>query len=126
MESPKQSVNIASTKSDEEDKSLQEEGSYIEERKRNVEYLDLQTEKALKIIRDQTSKEKTPPTSTSSSMPKKSLDSLKSIVTEDNDLPPGEESFENPSFNNEFSDLYSEEEKDSSSKLKLNYGSTHS
>jgi hypothetical protein len=117
MESSKQTIEIPSTKLDEEDESSKVDGSYIEERKRNVDYLDLETEKALKTIRDQTSKEVTPSTSSDASKPDASVDSA-DVSSNKNDLPPGEENFQNQSFNNEFSDMYSEEGEDSSSKLK--------
>ena len=117
MESSAQPIEIPSNKSDEENDSSKVDGSYIEERKKNIEYLDLQTEKALRTIRDQTSKEVTPSSSNDASKPDVSVDSA-DFLSNDNDLPPGEEIFQNQSFNNKFSDMYSEDGEDSSSKLK--------
>ena len=117
MESTKQTTEIPSTKSDEEDEPSKVDGSYIEERKRNVDYLDLQTETLLKTIRDQTSEDVTPSTSNDASKPDASLHSA-DFSSIDNDLPPGEDNFQNQSFNNEFSDMYSEDGEDSSEKLK--------
>ena len=117
MESPKQTIESPSTKPDEEDESSKVDGSYIEERKRNVDYLDLQTEKALRTLRDQTGKDVTPSTSNDASKPDASVDSAE-FSSIDNELPPGEDNFQNQSFNNEFSDMYSEEGEDSSIKLK--------
>ena len=118
MAASKPTIEASASKSAEEDQSSKVEGSYIEERKRNIEYLDLQTEKTLKNIREQTSKEVTQATSNDSSKKSPSVGSTDNLATNDNDLPPGEEHFENQSFNSEFSEMYSEEGDSSLSKLK--------
>ena len=85
------------------------EGTYIEERKRNVEYLDLQTESSV------ISQSKDPideDDNTSTSKTKEELNQ------NEQDLPPGEDKNDSTSFDNEFSDMYTEKEKGSTSSLK--------
>ena len=119
MESSEQKLELSVAKSDiAEDLSSSVEGSYIAERKRNIEYLDLQTEKSLKTIREQLSDQTTSSTSNDRSEKDRSVDSSDSGKNKDDDPPPGEENFESHSFNNEFSELYSEDRNDSPSKLK--------
>ena len=89
-------------------------GSYIEERKRNIEYLDLHTENKVKSKSNDLIEECN--ASTSQSMSKDSI--TKPQIRSEEEYPPGENKQEIPSFDNEFSEMYTKDDKDYSSKLK--------
>ena len=93
------------------------EGSYIEERKRNVEYLDLETEDGLNVKRKQENQQSTLITTAKLPASNVSADPPPVDVAED-DAPPGEEEFEDQSFSNQYSELYSNDANTSSSHLK--------
>ena len=89
-------------------------GSYIEERKRNVEYLDLHTENKGKSKSNDLIEECNP--SASQTMSKDSI--TMGPIRSEEEYPPGENKQEIPSFDDEFSEMYSKDDKGSSSKLK--------
>ena len=83
-------------------------GSYIEERKSNVEYLDLH----IKTTITQKQKELTPEDTDASTSDDKTLP-----VPNENDVLPEQKS-DSPSFDNEYSDMYAKDDKSSSTTLK--------
>lgn len=100
-----------------EEEPLKAKGSYIAQRKRNIEYLDLETEDNVKTKRGQLHN---PLTSlTTGELPPSNVPvDPGDLHVEQDDAPPGEEKFENQSFANQFSDMYSDDGNDSSSDLK--------
>ena len=105
--------NVSSKCDDTKEDSGKTEGTYIEERKRNVDYLDLNTENTVKSKSNDAFED-----NNSSTCESISKDSITRLQIQNDEHPPGEEKQDLPSFENEFSEMYTKDDKDSSSKLK--------
>ena len=100
-----------------EEKSSNAEGSYIQERKRNIEYLDLQTDKLPKTTKEHPGSSVSAVTSTKPASPNVLLSSTDRCDTKE-DSTPIEQPLKDHSFDNEFSELYSDDSSKPSSSLK--------
>ena len=112
-ENPEASSNESSKV---EEDSLKAKGSHIAQRKRNIEYLDLETEENLKTKRVQLHNPLTSLT-TGTLPPSNVLVESPDFQVDKEDAPPGEEHLGNQSFANQFSEMYSDDGNASTSDL---------